>query len=116
MGSFRHGVVGSPPRSRKRPHPRPIIIKPELPEENVVVEVIDVEDVDIQDEDEQNVEVIEIEPEAVEEPPKPKMKLKDMTEEQRRVFYKARAEKARATRERNKAIAASQQAQEAPPS
>jgi hypothetical protein len=107
MGSFRHGVVGAPPRSRKRPLPRPVIEpEPESPvEEDVVIEVVDIEVVDIevvdiQDEDEANVEVVEIEP---------KLKLKDMTKEQLKAFYKARAEKARATRERKKAIAVSQQ-------
>jgi hypothetical protein len=103
---FRHGIVGVHPSGRQR-KPRKPKFTPPSPEPVIEVEIIEV--IETEPEDESVVEVITIEPEIVEEkpvePPK-KKKLKDMTAEGRKAFYKARAAKALAAKKRKKAIAA----------
>ena len=122
MVYFKFGIVGVHPANRKfipRPPKKNIAPKPTTKqEENVIVEAISVEDIEpIEETPEETIDIVEIdEPEekpeevnivVIEEKP-PKKKLKDMTAEERRDFYRARAEKARATRLRNQAIAASE--------
>jgi hypothetical protein len=113
MVYFKFGIVGVHPANRKFvPRPPKRNPAPKLPQEEVViVETISVEDVEAADEIlelEEAIKVIEVEPVVVEEQP-PKKKLKDITPEERRDFYRARAEKARETRLKNQAIAASEQ-------
>jgi hypothetical protein len=105
MVYFRHGIVGPHPatRPKRKPQPRPKPITEPSNNDDVVIEVVNVDDVHEDENKVEDVEVVIVE--EIEE--SPKKKFKDMTPEEKKAFYKARAAKACATRALNKATEAS---------
>jgi hypothetical protein len=101
---FNQGVLGFHPcqvRKRRRPRNKQIITPEVIPEPQVVEEVvISVEEVE-EVPDATEVVIVEADP--------PKKTLKDMTPEERRAFYKARAKKAKETREKKRLLKLSSQ-------
>ena len=96
------GVIGWHPSlvRRKKRRPKKIITPQALPQEELQVEEIVISAEEAPEEVDE-VEVVVVE-EVKEEPVK--KPIKDMTPDQRKAFYKARAEKARLTRERKKLL------------